>query len=148
MTTQLFNSIYEVGLRFLIILYLTKDNPNLNTKYHLLAIDHIALYGENYKISDINLHGHSNFSSAEFANRYLKVDNILNYLSNINLITSNISKNKEYVYSITECGCRVYEKLNKTQDYFKNYHNNVRFALNKFEYKSDIDLFNLILKNI
>jgi len=147
-TAQLFNSIYEVGLRFLIILYLSKDSPNSNTKYHLLAIDHIALYGQNYQISDLNLHSNSSYSSAEFANRYLKVDNILNYLSNNKLITSHISKNKEYVYLITEHGCKVYEKLDKAQEYFRKYYNNLLLTLNEFEYKRDTDLFNLILKNI
>jgi hypothetical protein len=63
---SVFNTIFEVSLRILLALSVS-DIPK--TADMIAAMDFITVYGKNFGITPVNLHGDNNYKFGEFANR-------------------------------------------------------------------------------
>ena len=62
---KLFNTPFEVSLRILLILYAVK--PLSMTIDRISAYDLMSVYGQDFGISEQNLHGENQFSFSEFS---------------------------------------------------------------------------------
>ena len=64
--SRIFNTRFELSLRVLILLNVSKIALDLETTY---VVDFVATYGRTFSISDINLNGDNQFKFSEFAVR-------------------------------------------------------------------------------
>ncbi len=74
---NVFNTTFEVSLR--ILLALSVDGKP-RTADMIAAVDFITVYGNNFGISETNLHGDNNYKYGEFANRRVMIKKALKSL--------------------------------------------------------------------
>lgn len=116
---QVFNSEFEISTR--ILLLLSTFNEPLNAGY-IKAIDLLSIYGKQYGVSDVNLHGDSSYSFSEVATRHDTVANSLKSLVKSNLI--NVKSSAEgYVYQINQNGSDCCRQM--ASDYANEYKQSV-----------------------
>ena len=64
---EIFNSSFETGLRVLLVL--SSIQPKAATFDRIAAYDFITIYGRDFGVSHINLHGDSNYNFSELASK-------------------------------------------------------------------------------
>ena len=64
---KIFNSSFETGLRVLLVL--SSIQPKAATVDRIAAYDFITIYGRDFGVSHINLHGDSNYNFSELASK-------------------------------------------------------------------------------
>lgn len=139
MQNKLFNSTYENSLRILLLLSLIDKG----TADKLVALDFITIYGSEFGISELNLHGENEFSFGEFALRRQKMPEIIKELVLDGTIKVSSSEDG-FIYSISSDG-RIFCNRLKTE-YSKEYKSLAKKAIAKFGNVSEITLIDLITK--
>lgn len=114
---MLYNSLFENGLRLLLLLDVY-DMPQ--TMDMLYAVDFITVYGKSFGISDTDLNGENEYKFSEFVSRRESVQNALNelvlngtveavgYKGNLCFIIS--SEGEDYCHSLSSEYAAEYRK--------------------------------------
>lgn len=139
MSSSVFNTIFEVSMRLLLLLSLSK-NRGL-TLDSLITADFIANYSKEFGLSDNNLHGDNEFSFSELSARRLSAQNAIKQLVLENMIQVAYSK-FGFQYSISERGRAFCNTL--TSDYASEYRGYSKKAITYMDSMSEIELLNLI----
>lgn len=116
MMTELFNSIFELSLRALLVLSNSKEPLS---EEEIATADFIAIYGMDFGISDTNLHGDNTYKYCESATRHKKMDMALKNLALRGLIDMVLSKRSGVLYRINNTGIDYCGSLEST--YAKEY---------------------------
>ena len=98
---SVFNTTFEISLRTLIMLEIADEQPE--TADMIAAADFITLYGRDFGISQINLHGDSSYKFSEFAQCRELVNMAVKLLVKKGLINVSLTKNG-FSYSINQRG--------------------------------------------
>ncbi len=139
--SNLFNTSFEISLRVLLTLYVTKEDRK--TFDYIVAADFITIYSKNFNVADINLHGDSEFSFSEFAARRHLADDAIKSLVLQNLISVSLDSDGFY-YFITEDGIDLCNKM--TTDYAKTYMKLSKLTNKYLESKTETEILGLISK--
>ena len=134
MENKLFNSLFEMQLRILLLLSVAPPEPI--TSDMIVAVDFITIYGQEFHISNESLHGNNRFKYSAIANRRLLVQESLRELVLDGLICVNLKNG--YRYSITAPGRDYAQSLCST--YAEKYRKTAEVAFEYCEDKSEKDL--------
>jgi transposase len=113
---SVFNTTFEISLRTLIMLEIADEQPE--TADMIAAADFITLYGRDFGISQINLHGDSSYKFSEFAQCRELVNMAVKLLVKKGLINVSLTKNG-FSYSINQRGLSYCTRLKS--DYADTY---------------------------
>ncbi|HPD88456.1 MAG TPA: hypothetical protein PLU75_03115 [Oscillospiraceae bacterium] len=113
---EIFNSIFELSLRALLVM---KNAQRPLTEEEVVIADFIAVYGTDFGIADVNLHGDNSYKYCELATRRKKMDDALKDLTLRGLIDLVLSEKTGMVYIINSVGYSLCERLEST--YAKEY---------------------------
>lgn len=127
----IFNSLFEISLRILMILYVTQDRMSMD---RIVAMDFIAVYGKDFGVSKNNLHGENNYRFSEYAARRHIMSQAIKELVIRNYIVPHVNK-KGFCYSISDVGKLFCESLN--DEYANVYKSNLESANTLFLNYSD-----------
>lgn len=139
MMNSIFNSPFEISLRVLLIL--ENSNGLLYSSDMLAAIDFMAVYGQDFGISDNNMHGNNLFKYSEFATRRELTKEATRNLVLKDLISVDCGQNG-FTYTITTIGIQYCSSLKS--DYANCYREMVTKVLNYIEDMSEKKVLNLI----
>lgn len=106
---KIYNSPFEVSLRFLILL--DAVDGNIMTVDRIVNFDFIATYGLYFDMADMNLHGDNNFSFSELAARRSSAQLALKQLV-LDRMLQVKNSNRGFSYGITEAGKEMSKTLN------------------------------------
>lgn len=123
---SVFNSVYEVSLRILIILYNLSKPVSAD---RIVGLDFLSVYGKEFDVSNQNLHGNNNFKYSELPSRKSMVDASLKQLVINGMIDVSILNGFEY--TISDKGANYIS--NFESDYAIKYSENVVNAIEKFK---------------
>ena len=112
---DIFNTAFEVSLRVLIILNVTKKNLSID---RISALDFIIIYGKDFGVSEYNLHGDNNYRFSEYALKRKIISESLKNLVLMGYILPHCNKSG-FTYSISKSGISFCQSLN--DDYAENY---------------------------
>lgn len=139
---ELFGSVFESSLRILLLLDVLNDIP-LNES-QITSIDFIAIYGNDYGISDENLHGYGIFRHSEFSAKSRSISLALKKLV-LESSVDFISNNNGYSYSISPQGKRIADAINDR--YSNEYRNAIKSIMSEYPNLNFIELHSTILYN-
>ncbi len=131
---DIFNTAFEVSLRVLIILNVTKKNLSID---RISALDFIIIYGKDFGVSEYNLHGDNNYRFSEYALKRKIISESLKNLVLMGYILPHCNKSG-FTYSISKSGISFCQSLN--DDYAENYAIIAKNAHIMFEPYSDRNL--------
>lgn len=134
----MYNSVFEIKLRILIIL--AETTLNCLSEDMILAVDFMAIYGKEFLISNNNLHGDNTYKYSEIANRKLIVKEAIKELVLGDLI--NVDMSDGYKYFISDSGI----------DYVRSFENEYSIEFSKcvdkvfeiYSNKHDYELLKII----
>ena len=132
--SMLFNSEFETGLRILLILTASEKELSVG---QIVDIDFITLYGKDFGISEINLHGTNNFRFSEYSSRRELIGKALKRLVLSNYVNVKYLKSG-FFYFISNVGRKYCSKLNN--DYGSIYSEIVKSSLKYIEEKRESSL--------
>lgn len=138
---KLFNTVYEISLRVVIILSEYEDSSLSADK--IAAIDFISIYGKPFGLSNSNLHGDSPFKFSEFATRRELIHQALKQLVTRGLVIVSCDKNG-FTYQISENGLMYSDSFQSK--YANILRGMIHKAKNYTDNKSTKDILNLINK--
>lgn len=138
---ELFNSSFETGLR--VLLLLSSIQPQSATVDRIAAYDFMTVYGKDFGVSQINLHGDSNFNFSELASKRANCNEgikefVLNGLISIN------RTNVGFTYFLNPAGKKYVSSL--SSDYAEQYLAISKEIHRKFSTLSDEEVVNHINK--
>lgn len=136
---NVFNTPFEISLRTLIMLEVAGEQ--WETADMIAATDFITVYGRDFGISDINLHGENNFKFSEFALRRELVKKAVKLLVKSGMINVS-STNTGFSYSINKKGMDYCAKL--TNDYADTYRSLAKQSRAYITDKSEREILALI----
>lgn len=110
MKNRLFNSVFEMELR--ILLLLSTGRKKNYTIERIVELDFIICYAESFQLPYENLHGDNNYMYGELSNRRFLVRKAVKELVTKGLIKVNICDG--YQFSISETGRKYIKKLKST----------------------------------
>lgn len=110
MKNRLFNSVFEMELR--ILLLLSTGRKKNYTIERIVELDFIICYAESFQLPYENLHGDNNYMYGELSNRRFLVRKAVKELVTKGLIKVNICDG--YQFSISEAGRKYIKKLKST----------------------------------
>lgn len=110
MKNRLFNSVFEMELR--ILLLLSTGRKKNYTIERIVELDFIICYAESFQLPYENLHGDNNYMYGELSNRRFLVRGAVKELVTKGLIEVNICDG--YQFSISETGRKYIKKLKST----------------------------------
>lgn len=110
MKNRLFNSVFEMELR--ILLLLSTGRKKNYTIERIVELDFIICYAESFQLPYENLHGDNNYMYGELSNRRFLVRKAVKELVTKGLIEVNICDG--YQFSISETGRKYIKKLKST----------------------------------
>ncbi len=113
---EIFNSVFELSLRALLVL---KAAQRPLTEEEVATADFITVYGTDFGIADVNLHGDNSYKYCESATRHKKIDAALKDLTLHGLIELVLSEKTGMVYKINSAGDSLCDSLEST--YAKEY---------------------------
>lgn len=116
MMNSIFNSAFEISLRVLLIL--ENSNESLYSSDMLAAIDFMAVYGQDFGVSDNNMHGNNLFKYSEFATRRELTKEATKNLVLKGLVSVDCNQNG-FTYTITTIGTQYCASLKS--DYANSY---------------------------
>lgn len=141
MMSKIFNTIFEISLRTVIIL--SEYNDSSLSADMIAAIDFISIYGKSFGLSNTNLHGDNPFKFSEFANRRNLIHQALKQLVANGLAVVSYGENG-FTYSITKNGLIYSDSLeNKYANKLREMIYKARIYTND---KSTKDILNIINK--
>lgn len=135
---ELFNTVFEVSLRVLLILNATREKLSLEK---ITAFDFIANYGTDFQVSDYNLHGNNRLRFSEYTVRREKINHGIKELVLIGYVFPCCSK-EGFSYCLTEKGRAFCRELNN--EYATKYSNMVNIVLSEYANSSGTELINMI----
>lgn len=136
---NLFNTPFEISLRTLLLLETT--GKHLETADMLAAADFITVYGRDFGISDVNLHGENNYKFSEFTLRRELIKKAIKLLVKIGLI--NVSTTDSgFSYSINQRGADYCARF--TNDYADSYSRLSKHSREYIAGKSEREILALI----
>ena len=133
-----FNTSFEVSLRVLIILNISRKRLSIE---RITSIDFISTYGKDFEVSEYNLHGNNSYRFSEYASRRKFVSKALKELVLKEYITPYCDNNG-FNYSISKTGISFCESLN--DEYAQELSNIVKKAIHRFSEYSDMQLIHFI----
>lgn len=113
---NVFNTTFEASLRVLLMLHISKEK--YLTGDMIAAADFITVYGKDFGIADVNLHGNNVYKFSEFAFRRELIKKAIKQLVLNNLIQFN-STNNGFSYYINQNGLHYCQHL--TSEYANSY---------------------------
>lgn len=134
---NVYNSVNEVSLRLLIILY-NCDKPISSDR--LVGLDFLAVYGKEFQISNTNLHGDNKYKFSELPSRREIIGESIKYLVINDLI--KVSLVNGFEYSISDKGAEYVSNLKSA--YSISYNENVCVAIEKVKELDDMSILKLI----
>lgn len=134
---KIFNTEFEVGLRILLCLYST--NTKGLTVDRIAAYDLLTVYGRDFGLSDINLHGENHYSFSELSTRRELCGKALRTLALDGLVSVNKSS-RGFLYRLNGNGHNYAKSLHS--DFAKAYVETIKNTHQKYYKKSDEDLMN------
>ncbi|MDK2942241.1 MAG: hypothetical protein PWP56_1754 [Acetobacterium sp.] len=134
----LFNSLFEMELRTLLLLSVDVKNPYAIER--IVALDFISCYAADFSLPHGNLHGENNYKYGEISNRRLLVQQAVKALVLKGLV--NVVIGRGYLFSISEQGKMFIKKLENT--YAKDYKTIAKAAVKKYRKDSDEEVLALI----
>lgn len=137
MQNKVFNTTFELSLRALLLLSIVGES----TVDRLVALDLICTYGNNFDVSNYNLHGVNDFSFGELTYRREKMPEAIKQLAFDNLINV-INSPEGFVYKINVNGQSICSAMSTS--YAKEYRRVAKNACTKYRKTSDLDLMKLI----
>lgn len=139
MRNKVFNTTFELSLRALLLLSISGES----TVDRLVALDLICTYGNNFDVSNYNLHGVNDFSFGELTSRREKMFEAIKQLAFDSLIDV-INSPEGFAYKINANGQKVCESMSTS--YADEYKRVARNACAKYKEKSDLDLMKMIIQ--
>ncbi|MDD3888740.1 MAG: hypothetical protein PHR65_02335 [Syntrophomonadaceae bacterium] len=136
---NLFNTQFEISLRTLIIL--ATSGGHCETADMIAAADFITVYGRDFGISGMNLHGDNNYRFSEFVLRRELVKKAVKLLVVYGLINVSTTDNG-FSYSINQNGIAYCAKF--TTDYADTYRRLAKQTRTYIADKSEREIFKLI----
>lgn len=109
MNEYVFNSLHEFSYR--ILLLLDAHGSQKASVDRLTSLDFICVYGNDFTISEENLHGNNRFRFSEYAGRRKSVNEALKALVVLGYVQFHALK-KGFLYSITPSGQQFCLTLN------------------------------------
>ena len=113
---EIFNSSFETGLRVLLVL--SSIQPKTATIDRIAAYDFITIYGRDFGVSHINLHGDSNFNFSELASKRASCNEGIKEFVLNGLISINRTQ-EGFTYFLNDNGKKYVESL--SSDYANQY---------------------------
>lgn len=138
---EIFNSSFETGLRVLLVL--SSIQPKTATIDRIAAYDFITIYGRDFGVSHINLHGDSNFNFSELASKRARCNEGIKEFVLNGLISINRTQ-EGFTYFLNDNGKKYVESL--SSDYANQYLEIIQKVHKKFAGTSDEGIINLINK--
>lgn len=138
---DLFNSSFETGLR--VLLLLSSIQPQSATIDRIAAYDFMTIYGKNFGVSEINLHGDSNFNFSELASKRANCNEGIKEFVLDGLISINRT-DEGFTYFLNSAGKKYVSNL--SSDYAEQYLAISKKVHKKFSALSDEEVVNLINK--
>ncbi len=135
---ELFNTVFEVSLRVLLILNVAQEKLSLEK---ITAFDFIANYGTDFGVSDYNLHGNNRLRFGEYTVRREKINRGIKDLVLIGYALPCCSK-AGFSYCLTENGRAFCRELNN--EYATKYSNTVSTVLSEYANFTETELINMI----
>lgn len=142
MITNIFNSPFEVSLRVLLLLESLKGSSYSSDI--LAAIDFMVVYGQDFGVSNVNLHGDNLFKYSEFATRRELTNEATKHLVRKGLISINSTKDG-FTYIISTVGIQYCTSLKS--DYANAYRKIALKLKEKIEGMSEQQILSLINKH-
>jgi hypothetical protein len=139
MNNKVFNTTFEISMRLLLVLSLTKKRGL--TLDNLATADFITNYSKEFGLSDNNLHGDNEFSFSEFSTRRSLAQDAIKQLVLEGMIEVSYSTDG-FRYSISERGQAFCNTL--TSDYATEYRLYAKKAIVYMDSKNEKELLNLI----
>lgn len=138
MKNKLFNSIFEMELR--IILLLSESKNITYTIDKVVALDFIICYAEDFDLPYVNLHGENRFRYAEISNRRLLVHKAVKELVTRGLVIVD----QCYRFYISSKGIKFTQKL--TSSYSKEYRKIAKSVVRRYGEESDSELMKKVFE--
>lgn len=106
--SDIFNSLFEVSLRMLIILDTVQSRLSID---RITALDFIAIYGKDFGVSEYNLHGDNDYRFGEYPSRRKMISQAIKELALRGYIMPHCNKSG-FNYSISKNGMMFCKSLN------------------------------------
>lgn len=136
---EIFNSSFETGLRVLLVL--SSIQPKTATVDRIAAYDFITIYGKDFGVSHINLHGDSHYNFSELASKRTSCNEGIKEFVLSGLISLNRSE-KGFTYLLNDKGKKYVDSL--SSDYTIQYLEIAKKVQKKFAEYSDEEIIKLI----
>lgn len=133
MSEKLFNSIFEMELRILLLLSETKGICSLD---RIIYMDFITCYSADFNLSSENLHGKNGFKYGEMSNRRILAKEAIKELVTKGFVKVTVVKG--YYFSMAELGNSYVAKLESS--YAKEYRSIANIVEEKYGKVSDSEL--------
>lgn len=138
---RLFNSVYEIKLRIIMMLCLNEEQAYSTDK--IVLLDFLATYGKMFQLSDTNLNGDGIYKLAEIASRRSLVSEAVKELVLQGMIVPLM--NNGFVYKISKVGM-VYA-MRFESPYSVEYRDVMQKAINKYGNKTEQELLQMLEKS-
>lgn len=136
---DIFNSSFETGLRVLLVL--SSIQPKTATVDRIAAYDFITIYGRDFDVSRVNLHGDSNYNFSELAAKRASCNEGIKEFVLNGLISINRSE-EGFTYCLNDKGKKYVDSL--SSDYSIQYLKIAKEVHKKFAESSDEEIIKLI----
>ncbi len=138
MIDSTYNSIFEIKLR--ILLLLEHSRQEFLSSDMIAALDFITVYGKEFNVSDINLHGDNRFKFSELPSRREKVFSALKELVKDNMVDIDLSNG--FQFQINNIGYQFIETLES--NYAIEYSQIADFVCEKYDAMDEAELYKFI----
>ena len=137
MQNNIFNTIFEISIRALLLLSVSGSA----TLDRLTAYDFFATYSKDFGLADYNLHGDNEFSFGELAIRRKKMAEALKMLAADRVIDVK-NGNAGFEYQLNSFGWKIGKRLQST--YAKEYSGIAQKVVQAYKHRSEVDLLKII----
>lgn len=138
MTESIFNSIFEMELRVLLLLSAAKKKAF--SVERIVSLDFIVCYAGNFQLPYLNPQGDNQYMFSELASRRERIQEAVKSLVVQGLL--DVGLDNGYVFSITDTGNRYIKKLKS--EYAVQYKTIAADAIKRFKDYSDLQLDRMI----
>lgn len=136
--SSVYNSIYEIKIR--ILLLLRCSIKEFISSDMIAGLDFITVYGKEFGVSNINLHGDNRYKFSELPSRREIVQQAINVLVRNNLV--EVSLNNGFEYQITDRGEEFIQTFES--NYALKYTEIAEKTFEKYGNSDETELFKMI----